>query len=137
MNVYKPEIIQKIINIHMQAALSSFELTRLREGRVSSSRIQKKYQKLEKIITRISDDIQHQDIRPIIPLAIQLLKEAGFSIDVDGTPFKNFCRKLQKARVEMWQVEQKRVMGDYSDDPKKLFPVPYQTTSSSSLYRGP
>lgn len=53
----------------------------------------------------------------------KILEQEGITLDPDSFDFQKMCRAYLLSEVEMFKVERKRNVADYSDDVNKLFPI--------------
>ena len=120
--------IQMIISRYVRKMLDKWEIDRV-AGASSYScgglpdEINEDYHIVTGLIEEIEGNLVECRIENVVLKATELLEKAGIKPDIESIDFRLFCREVQKAELNMYKVERRRMIADYSDDVDSLFPV--------------
>ncbi len=117
------EQMQQMINRFIRNKLDEFERSRIEDGWTEPSQVEHNDKMLKGMIEMNQADLVQTEYMNAKGQVNKILEREGVSLDSESFEYKAMCRKYLLSEIEMYRVEKKRNLADYSDDVDKLFPL--------------
>ena len=111
------EQIEALISNWIEAELEEYEDARaMQTSAYDEDEREATYIALSNKFESLQEDLVSNDLRSIATEADDLLKLAGLTLGKDSAEFRQVCRRLLRAKIEVLRVEADRLEGEYRDN---------------------